>query len=181
MSVKWLAEPRFPARPEGMTPAEYIAMCCEWIDQRVASRRTQQLAKGETMVEWLRCSPAARAAFRHICREIPFTPRPELVDAVEHPLLPSPLFERVDGGLRVEHSQAPGDCFILGNQRGEWWTGAGWSADVAASQRFNEEPDPDRAARNVAASIQAQTGLSCWPFYISADQASTFFRERRRG
>jgi hypothetical protein len=92
-----------------------------------------------------------------------------------------PWFFMPDALMRADTKRGLGDCFVLVSQEGKWWTGTDWSDDPATAQRFDAEPDPDKAARNAAASIRAETGLSCWPFYVSADQASAFFRERCRG
>jgi hypothetical protein len=73
----------------------------------------------------------------------------------------------------------PRSCYILGNARGEWWTGSGWSRDLAASRRYAGEPDPDREARDAAREVQALTGERCNVYFVPADQAPMFFRRGR--
>ncbi len=74
---------------------------------------------------------------------------------------------------------ALGDCFVLLNSTGQWWTGDGWSAKMKEAQRFTDEPDPDRQARQAAAAIEARTAIRCHLVYVSRHQARTFFREGR--
>lgn len=75
--------------------------------------------------------------------------------------------------MKTQESDAA--CFILGNSRGQWWTGREWSYDVSTARRYDDEPDPDRQAREAAVSVQAQTGTACNVYFVPADQARAFF------
>lgn len=73
-------------------------------------------------------------------------------------------------------AQPFGDCFVLANARGEWWTGEGWARDLRLARRYDQEPDPHGQARLAAARVRAATGAACIRYYLGADQARRLFR-----
>jgi len=68
-----------------------------------------------------------------------------------------------------------GDCFVIVNPAGLWWTGADWSRDRSAARRFGDEPDPHRDAQEELDRLRA-TGYRCWLLYLTAQQSQVFFR-----
>jgi hypothetical protein len=86
-----------------------------------------------------------------------------------------PRKQRIDRkGNSVGKGKPVGDCFLICNLEGKWWTGSTWSAYRKEAARFQAEPDPARAAYDQLDTLLAK-GERCCVLYLPSHLLRLFF------